>query len=442
MEILKSNKGGSKLCFEGYMYTRHALRKTKQWWKCTMKSSRGCRGSLSTDLQHNNPVPGQPHNHSPEESSVNLTRLRNNMQEKALSTRNAPSQIVAECVSTTSNAVKSMLPAEENCKRSIRRHRPQLPSPSSLQLLSIPPEFAVTLDEDPQPFLFYDNGPDARTRVIAFATEDNLRHLATADTLYMDTAPPLFKQIFTIRVPFGNTHITVVYSLLQKKTRQAYEELFQAVIDKCNNLGIAVNITKVFTDFEDALAFLPTADLQEGIAHIRSITPCKPVESEDLVDYFDTTYVSGNYRPVLQQNPNQQPQLTMRRVPPMFQSSVWSVHNATMEGNPRTNNVCEGWNNKFHTLVGSSHLSIWTVIKWFHREQSTVTTIVQQDSIGTQPAKRVSQKLVLLQKRIQNLCHDRMSGRKTVPEFLHGIACNIRLSRHTTAPAAELDISS
>jgi hypothetical protein len=54
-----------------------------------MKSSWGCRDSLSTDLQHNNPVPGQPHNHSPEESSVNLTRLRNNMQEKALSTHNA-----------------------------------------------------------------------------------------------------------------------------------------------------------------------------------------------------------------------------------------------------------------------------------------------------------------------------------------------------------------
>ena len=143
------------------------------------------------------------------------------MQEKALSTHNTPRQIFAECASTTSNAVKSMLPAEENCKRSIRCHRPQLPSPSSLQQLTIPPEFAATLDEDSQPFLFYDNGPDARTRVIAFATEDNLRHLATADTLYMDgtfdTAQPLFKQIFTIRVPFGNTRITVVYSFYRRR---------------------------------------------------------------------------------------------------------------------------------------------------------------------------------------------------------------------------------
>ena len=84
-----------------------------------------------------------------------------------------------------------------------------------------------------------------------------------------------------------------------------------------------------FCNTLDALAFLPTADLQEGITYIRSITPDEPVESDDLVDYFDTTYVSGTYRPVLQQNPDQQAQLTMRRVPPMFHPSVWSVHNAT-----------------------------------------------------------------------------------------------------------------
>ena len=115
MEILKSNKGGSKLCFEDYMYTRHALRKTKQWWKCTMKSSRGCRDSLSTDLQHNYPVPGQP-----------LTR-----------------GIICQ--------------------------------PNQI--------------------------PQQHERESSVSTQ---------------------------------------CSLLQKKTRQAYEELFQAVIDKCNNLGKAV----------------------------------------------------------------------------------------------------------------------------------------------------------------------------------------------------------
>ena len=97
---------------------------------------------------------------------------------------NAPSQNFAECVSTTSNAVKSMLPAEENCKRSTRHHRPQLPSPSSLQQLTIPPEFAATLDEDPQPFLFYDNGPDKLYHIMLYRV-----HLTT------DKMPWIFQYI-------------------------------------------------------------------------------------------------------------------------------------------------------------------------------------------------------------------------------------------------------
>ena len=77
----------------------------------------------------------------------------------------------------------------------------------------------------------------------------------------------------------------------------------------------------------------------------------------------------------------------MHRVPPMFPPSIWSVHSATVDSDPRTNNVCEGWNNKFFTLVGNTHPSIWTYIQWFQREHATVTTIIQQDAIGTQTNK-------------------------------------------------------
>jgi hypothetical protein len=72
----------------------------------------------------------------------------------------------------------------------------------------------------------YDNGQDASNRVIAFATEDDHRLLAEADTFFMDgtfdTAPPLIKQIFTIRIAFSTTHIPAVYCLLQKKARVCY----------------------------------------------------------------------------------------------------------------------------------------------------------------------------------------------------------------------------
>ena len=181
---------------------------------------------------------------------------------------------------------------------------------------------------------------------------------------------------------------------------------------------------RIFCNMLDGLAFLPIADLPEGIAYIRSVITEEPAETEELVDYFETTYVTGTYRPV-QRNGEQR--LTMRRVPPMFPPSIWSVHSATVDSDPRTNNVGEGWNNKFFTLVGSAHPSIWTCIQWFQREHATVTTVIQQNAIGTQPTKRINQKQVLLQKRLQNQCNDRISGRKTIAQFLHGVAFNIRL---------------
>lgn len=106
---------------------------------------------------------------------------------------------------------------------------------------------------------------------------------------------------------------------------------------------------RIFCNMLDGLAFLPIADLPEGIAYIRSVITEEPAETEELVDYFETTYVTGTYRPV-QRNGEQR--LTMRRVPSMFPPSIWSVHSATVDSDPRTNNVGEGWNNKFFTLVG------------------------------------------------------------------------------------------
>ena len=46
--------------------------------------------------------------------------------------------------------VKAMLPVEDNCKRSIKRYRPHLPTPAHLGELTIPAELTTTLDQDPR----------------------------------------------------------------------------------------------------------------------------------------------------------------------------------------------------------------------------------------------------------------------------------------------------
>ena len=96
------------------MYTKQATRKTNQWWKCVKRSSIGCRGNLSTTLQNEHPVPGQPHNHAPSDTSIKYSKTRNAMKDLATNTRDKPSQIFAQVVSQCDDNVQALLSREEN----------------------------------------------------------------------------------------------------------------------------------------------------------------------------------------------------------------------------------------------------------------------------------------------------------------------------------------
>ncbi|KAF0753438.1 Uncharacterized protein FWK35_00018157 [Aphis craccivora] len=51
------------------------------------------------------------------------------------------------------------------------------------------------------------------------------------------------------------------------------------------------------------------------------------------------------------------------RTPPLFPPSTWNVFELTKAGIGRTNNISEGWNNKFATLVRINHPNIWLFIE-------------------------------------------------------------------------------
>jgi hypothetical protein len=80
------------------------------------------------------------------------------------------------------------------------------------------------------------------------------------------------------------------------------------------------------------------------------LCPADPPEAAELLDYFDSIYISGSHRRAIV--PGQGLRMVMRRTPLMFPPAIWNIHEATVNGDPRTNNVCEGWNNKFFNLVG------------------------------------------------------------------------------------------
>ena len=184
---------------------------------------------------------------------------------------------------------------------------------------------------------------------------------------------------------------------------------------------MADNEFRLFCGQLDALALLPLQDVSAGMAHIRRTMP---PEAADLVEYFDATYVSGalRKRPL----PNGAAGIRLKRQNPIFPPKDWNCHVATLNNDARTNNISEGWNNRFSHLVGHDNPSVWKLIEELQKEAAAVNVLIAQDARGVRPPKCMRQNQEQLQIRLKNLCDDKVNDRKDIGQFLRGISQNIR----------------
>lgn len=315
-------------------------------------------------------------------------------------------------------------------------------------------------------------------RLLVFASDIGLQLLSEADTWFMDgthsTSPAQFQQLFCVRVPLGNSHVSAVYALLPSKQQCTYEECLTAILDSCLQRDLRPNPNTVVIDYEvaihnavrsvvcpnihiqgcfyhltqstwrhiqaeglqtqytndedtrnfvgmiDGLAFLPVDSVSEGMRVLKEVVP---EELTGLLDYFDSNYVSGTYRSVI----GQSGLMRFRRTPPRFEPQTWNVHNATMNDEHRTNNVCESWNNGFRNLVGHNNPSMWTVIECLQKDCTLVETEHFRYQRGEPARKRVKKQTVVHQKRLKTLCEQFVKEEKTISEFLYAIGLCIRL---------------
>ena len=72
------------------------------------------------------------------------------------------------------------------------------------------------------------------------------------------------------------------------------------------------------------VAFLPVPDLTNGIDLLRTLCRDDPPEAAELLDYFDSTYISARLR-----QQNQAVRLVLIRSPPMFSPAIWNVHDTS-----------------------------------------------------------------------------------------------------------------
>ena len=485
MEIIQNNKGGNKLCYAGYLYTRKAKSKNTIRWECSQRSGLSCKGAISTNHDVDIVISTKEHNHDPSPNTTSVVKLRQQIKENSRVKKIKTNQILAEAMLGATTDVRAAVGKPETIRRDIRRQKRGPKEPASLSDLKLEGDWTTTGGADPKPFLIHDSGPDATNRVLVFASQDGLRLLARTSQWHMDgnysMSPKISMQVYVIRVPFGDSAVSCVYALLPGKSQVIYEELLQAIVTHCDQLGFNVDPTTIITDFEsaviqaarnifgdhvrtqgcyyhltqstwrkiqelglvqlykssasikqfcgmlDGLALLPLNDVVAGMELLKDMTPDG---LEELVSYFDSTYVSGSFRRI--QPPagpdGQLPPLRLRRRPPCFPPEIWNVFQVTLDGGDRTNNICEGWNNSFQELIGHQHPSIWVLVEGFQQDHALVMTAVAQDRIGERLQKKCRKHQKTFNTRLMNLCKDRANDTKSIEQFLEGIGACIRFT--------------
>jgi len=139
--------------------------------------------------------------------------------------------------------------------------------------------------------------------------------------------------------------------------RGCYFHLCQSVLRKVNDVGLKVqyemdNEVRRFIRCFPALAFVPPENVLEGFEILVETMPQGFDHLDELVTYFEHTYVRGrrhrgrgdNYGPAL------------------FPVALWNQHTAGADGIARTTNSVEGWHHGLQSLFQCHHPTIWTFL--------------------------------------------------------------------------------
>ena len=132
---------------------------------------------------------------------------------------------------------------------------------------------------------------------------------------------------------------------------------------------------------------------------------------DDLLDYFEETYIGRYHRNV-----------ELR--PPLFVLNLWNMFHRTFDELPRTNNHVQGWHCSFQAQVSWCHPIFWKFINLLRTGENIIRVeIIQNLARHPPPAQRrryinANQHILAIMDDFQN--RDNM-------EYLQAIAHNLGL---------------
>ncbi|KAL4091130.1 hypothetical protein QTP88_025868 [Uroleucon formosanum] len=211
--------------------------------------------------------------------------------------------------------------------------------------------------------------------------------------------------------------------------------MFQIIMDECAERNLYPDPKCLHLDFESAvieaakefrkqcgmigaLALLPLHLVEDGMKYLKNSLPENLM---DLLVYFDSYYVNGNYRRI----GNDENNMRFRKLPPMFPPAVWNVNKTTLNDCHRTNNIVERWNNRFSKLVGQKHPTIWKLIRKIKNEIDVDRAQLALDALGElRRTKRGQNQTINI--RLKELVIRQSEDKLSIGDFLTAVSNNIR----------------
>lgn len=92
-----------------------------------------------------------------------------------------------------------------------------------------------------------------------------------------------------------------------------------------------------------------------------------------IAGYFDSTYIRGKTSRIRRGRG-----YTVRTTPPRYDPSLWNQFDAVRQGFARTNNISEGWHNRFKVVVGKHHPSLYAFLEEIKKEQADTEIMLRQ----------------------------------------------------------------
>ena len=431
IQFSKSVRGGTVLRYEGHEYLFKIMnREGKKSWRCRQYYKNKCPSVMTTQGNYVVSAPGV-HCHSGDSIQIQANAVLSTVKEAASISQSTTRNLLGEHLINLGNDVLARLPKRSHIERSVRRVRQKtnavIPIPHSMNF-EIPLEYTD--------MVLYDSGENDNQRILALGSRDLLRYVHGSLWLgdgTFEVVPTMFFQLYTVHCKVGSSYPPIIYFLLPNKTQETYARMIQAlkelvpdarpekilldfemaainafkaefpasnvtccyfhlaqaIIRKVGEVGLKVRFEteeefQMLVKSLPALSFIPVDELTERFEQLAEAFPDETA-CNDLLAYFESTYVRG-------------PRIGRQNRNPRYPPSLWNHYDDALVCAPKTTNCTEGFHNSLRSMFLCAHPTVWTLFNGLKRDIAVHRLSVQNAEV--QNIERPRNKYVSLSHRL------------------------------------------